>query len=92
MLSREVCEGRLHFCEFSEDNWLDNVWEALRNRFEVSGVDHDRFAWLTIDDIVRQAMLDAKALLGHYGVMDVEGDMLRIQQLLGENSLIGDLP
>ena len=92
VLSREVCEGRLHFCEFSEDNWLDNVWEALRNRFEVSGVDHDRFAWLTIDDIVRQAMLDAKALLGHYGVMDVEGDMLRIQQLLGENSLIGDLP
>lgn len=92
VLSREVCGGRLHFCEFSEDNWLDNVWEALRNRFEVSSVDHNRFAWLTTDDIVTQAMLDAKALLGHYKVMDVKGDMLRTQQLLDENSLLGDSP
>lgn len=91
VLSREACGGKLHFCGFSDDNWLDSLWEALRNRFEMSGVDHDGFAWLTIDDIERQVMLDAKVLLNHYGAKDIGDDIRQVQRMLEEHALIGDL-
>ena len=90
VLSREICGGRLHFCEFSDDKWLDSLWETLRNRFEVSGVDHEGFACLSIDDIERQVVLDAKVLLNYYGAKDVDDDMHGVQRLLEEHSLIGD--
>ncbi len=90
VLSREVCGGKLHFSELSDGNWLDSLWEALGNRFEMSGVDHGGFARLTIDDIERQVMLDAKALLNHYGAEDIEEDIQRVQQMLEERSLISD--
>ena len=90
VLSKDITDGKLHFEGCSKSEWVDRFWESLTNRFEVSGVDQEDFAELTVGAIVRQAILDARILLEHYGVKRAPNRVERIQYLLRKHELLSE--
>ena len=87
VLSREITDGNLHFQGCRKGDWPDQLWKTLYNRFEISGVDQQDTEWLTVDNVARQAILDARILLKQYGVKRVPKELERIQYLLQQHSL-----
>ena len=90
VLSRQVANGNLYFQECSKSDWPDQLRESLCNRFEISGVDQQGFERLTVENVVRQAILDAKMLLKQYGMKRVPNKLERIQYLLQKHSLLSE--
>ena len=87
VLSREIADGNFHFQGCKRRDWPEQLWSALTSRFEVSGVDKEGFEQLTVEAIVRQAILDAKILLKEYGEKRVPNKVERVQYLLRKHSL-----
>ena len=96
VLSREMMNGNLFYQGCTKPTWPDQLWNVLCNRFEISDMDQSDFKWLTVENIVRQAILDARMLLKQYGVKRVPYNLERIQYLLHKHSLLvqpeNDLP
>ena len=68
VLSQDIAEGKLHFQECSKGDWPDYLWKALCSRFEVGGIDQQRFERLTVENVIAQAILDGRTLLRYYGI------------------------
>ena len=89
VVSREVANGKIYFQGCSGNDWPDRLWRALRNRFEMAGGDRAGFDQLTVENVVRQAIFDARVLLRHYGVKaPVQTKLKRVQYLLRQHSLL----
>lgn len=90
VLSREITRGNFHFLGCLKSNWPDQLWHTLSSRFEISGKDQHGFEQLTVEAIVRQAILDGKILLKQFGVKRVPNKLERIRYLLQEHSLLSE--
>ena len=87
-LSLELTGGSLYFRGISRKTLHDEIWEALRNRFEVAGSDQQHFEQCTAANIVRQTLLDAKALLRNYETQRTPNSLKRTQHFLQKHRLL----
>lgn len=90
VLSREMASGKFHFQGCSKRDWPDQLWKTLCSRFEISGADQQGFAQLTVEDIVDQAILDARVLLRKYGVKRVSKKIKELLYMLEKHSLLSE--
>ena len=87
MLSSEISDGKFYFQGCSNSDWPEQLWDTLRSRFEISGMDQQALERLTVENVVNQAILDATILLKQYGVKRVPNNLQRVHYLLKKHSL-----
>ena len=87
-LSHEIKGGSLYFRGISRKRLHGEIWEALRNRYEISGSDQQNFEQFTVSNIVRQMLFDAKVLLRIYEKQRTSNSLKRTQHLLQKHCLL----
>ena len=90
VLSRQIADGKLYFQGCRKSDWPDQLWKALCNRFEIAGVDEPEFRRLTVENVARQAILDAGTLLKQFGTKRVPDTLESVQHLLQKHCLLED--
>ncbi len=87
LLSREVGKGEPLFMGIPEVDWPDCIVSRLRQRYEIANGDLGLAASISAEEIVRQAVLDARALLSHYGEKVASSNLNSVQKALKKRGL-----
>ncbi len=88
LLSREVGKGEPHFMGIPEADWPERLVSRLRERYEIANGDLGLVASISPEEIVRQAVLDAGALLSGYGEKVVSSNLNLVQKALKKHGLL----